>query len=300
MNNNTKICILGGGWSNERLISLKSANDVQSVLMQNGHDSVLYDMDQDSFVSLEKFLSDNNIDIVFNLIHGEGGEDGKVQSYLDKLNIKYCGSSSRSSKISFNKYLTKKEWELNNLQTASFDIFQGQKYESLVDSFGHEFFIKDTCSGSSNNIFLIRDLNDYKNFLKKKGSREYLIERKIYADEYTAAILNDKVLPIIKIVPSNEFYDFEAKYESNDTKFIFPELDEDITRHINNEVMKAFKVLGCKTWARVDFFVDKGNIILLEINTIPGMTDHSLVPKAAKQYGLSYYQLVLEILGINV
>ena len=126
-----------------------------------------------------------------------------------------------------------------------------------------------------------------------------MIEKKISSDEYTAAILNNKVLPIIKIVSSNEFYDFDAKYKSEETKFLFPELSSDMVSVVSDQVMKSFNALGCKTWARVDFFIRDNSVILLEINTIPGMTDHSLVPKAAKVYGLSYYQLVLEIMGID-
>ena len=126
-----------------------------------------------------------------------------------------------------------------------------------------------------------------------------MIEKKISSDEYTAAILNNKVLPIIKIVSSNEFYDFDAKYKSEETKFLFPELSSDMVSVVGDQVMKSFNALGCKTWARVDFFIKDNSVILLEINTIPGMTDHSLVPKAAKVYGLSYYQLVLEIMGID-
>ena len=126
-----------------------------------------------------------------------------------------------------------------------------------------------------------------------------MIEKKISSDEYTAAILNNKVLPIIKIVSSNEFYDFDAKYKSEETKFLFPELSSDMVSVVSDQVMKSFNALGCKTWARVDFFIKDNSVILLEINTIPGMTDHSLVPKAAKVYGLSYYQLVLEIMGID-
>lgn len=299
MNERKNICILGGGWSNERLISLKSAHDVYNSLTQNGHDTFMYDMKTDSFDDLKKFILENHIHTVLNLIHGEGGEDGKVQKYLESLDVHYCGSNSHASELSFNKYLSKLEWVKNGLSTPEFIIYKDQEYNDLVTIFGTQFFIKDTCSGSSNNIYLIRNNKDFDKFTEHKDSREYMIERKIIADEYTAAILNNQVLPIIKIVPANDFYDFEAKYKSDKTEFLFPELDQDILKQINKQVLKAFSVLGCERWARVDFFMSDNKIELLEINTIPGMTDHSLVPKAAKKYGLSYYQLILEILGIN-
>ena len=299
MNKDCNICILGGGWSNEREISLRSSQDVYKVLLENKHNVVLYDMNNNSYDDLKSFLNNNSIDLVLNLIHGEGGEDGTIQSYLDDMNIKYCGSNSHSSHLSFNKFKTKKIWREHNLMTPDFEIYSNQSYKDLINSYGNTFFIKDTCSGSSNNIYQIKNNHDFDNFIHNKNNREFMIEKKISSDEYTAAILNNKVLPIIKIVPSNEFYDFDAKYKSDETKFLFPELSKDMISVITDQVMKSFDVLGCKTWARVDFFISDNTVILLEINTIPGMTDHSLVPKAAKVYGLSYYQLVLEILGID-
>tara|TARA_B100000282_G_scaffold286862_1_gene253828 strand:- start:1034 stop:1936 length:903 start_codon:yes stop_codon:yes gene_type:complete len=299
MNKDCNICILGGGWSNEREISLRSSQDVYKVLLENKHNVVLYDMNNNSYDDLKSFLNNNSIDLVLNLIHGEGGEDGTIQSYLDDMNIKYCGSNSHSSHLSFNKFKTKKIWREHNLMTPDFEIYSNQSYKDLINSYGNTFFIKDTCSGSSNNIYQIKNNHDFDNFIHNKNNREFMIEKKISSDEYTAAILNNKVLPIIKIVPSNEFYDFDAKYKSDETKFLFPELSQDMISVITDQVMKSFDVLGCKTWARVDFFISDNTVILLEINTIPGMTDHSLVPKAAKVYGLSYYQLVLEILGID-
>ncbi len=299
MNKDCNICILGGGWSNEREISLRSSQDVYKVLLENKHNVVLYDMNNNSYDDLKSFLNNNSIDLVLNLIHGEGGEDGTIQSYLDDMNIKYCGSNSHSSHLSFNKFKTKKIWQEHNLMTPDFEIYSNQSYKDLINSYGNTFFIKDTCSGSSNNIYQIKNTHDFDNFVHNKNNREFMIEKKISSDEYTAAILNNKVLPIIKIVPSNEFYDFDAKYKSDETKFLFPELSQDMISVITDQVMKSFNVLGCKTWARVDFFISDNTVILLEINTIPGMTDHSLVPKAAKVYGLSYYQLVLEILGID-
>ena len=299
MNKDCNICILGGGWSNEREISLRSSQDVYKVLLENKHNVVLYDMNNNSYDDLKSFLNNNSIDLVFNLIHGEGGEDGTIQSYLDDMNMKYCGSNSHSSHLSFNKFKTKKIWREHNLMTPNFEIYSDQSYKDLINSYGNTFFIKDTCSGSSNNIYQIKNNHDFDNFIHNKNNREFMIEKKISSDEYTAAILNNKVLPIIKIIPSNEFYDFDAKYKSDETKFLFPELSQDMISVISDQVMKSFNVLGCKTWARVDFFISDNTVILLEINTIPGMTDHSLVPKAAKVYGLSYYQLVLEILGID-
>ena len=150
INKQLKICILGGGWSNEREISLKSSNDVYNCLKENNHNVVYYDMFYDSVSELETFLKKNSVELVFNLIHGEGGEDGTVQSYLDSLGIKYCGSDSSSSRISFNKYQTKCHWSDNNISTPNYEIYTSQSYDNCKQKYGTSFFIKDTCSGSSN------------------------------------------------------------------------------------------------------------------------------------------------------
>ena len=300
INKETKICILGGGWSNEREISLKSSNDVYSCLKKNNHNVVYYDMVCDSALELETFLKENSVELVFNLIHGEGGEDGTVQSYLDSFGIAYCGSDSSSSKISFNKYQTKRIWSDNNLSTPDYEIYNSQSYDYCKEKYGTSFFIKDTCSGSSNNIYLITNSNDYDDFMNKFNSdREYMIEQKIIAEEYTAAIIHENVLPIIRIIPGNIFYDYDAKYKSDLTKFTFPEIEQETRNILNSTITKAYNVIGCSCWGRLDFFIKGKKIILLEINTIPGMTDHSLVPKAAKEKGISYYQLILKILDIN-
>ena len=300
INKELKICILGGGWSNERIISLKSSRDVYDCLKKNNHNVIYYDMMHDSQSDLKKFLINNNVNLVFNLIHGEGGEDGKVQSYLDSIGIDYCGSNSASSKISFNKYLTKCIWSDNNLSTPSYEIYDFQSYNECKKKYGTSFFIKDTCSGSSNNIYLISNITQHQDFLNKHdSSRQYMIEEKIIADEYTAAIIHGQILPVIKIAPSNIFYDYDAKYKSDLTKFTFPTIDPVTSDILKNTITKAYNVIGCSSWGRLDFFIKNKEVILLEINTIPGMTDHSLVPKAAKENGTSYYQLILKILNID-
>ena len=300
INKELKICILGGGWSNEREISLKSSMDVYNCLKKNNHNVVYYDMSSDSVSKLKIFLMKNKVELVFNLIHGEGGEDGTVQSYLDSLGIPYCGSDSPSSKISFNKYQTKCIWSNNGLSTPGYEIHTSQSYDYCKEKYGKSFFIKDTCSGSSNNIYLISDDNEYREFMNDHDSnREYMIEEKIIADEYTAAILHKNILPIIKIIPGNLFYDYDAKYKSDLTKFTFPKIEDDTRNALNNAIRKAYNVIGCSDWGRIDFFIKNKQIILLEINTIPGMTDHSLVPKAAKEQGISYYDLISKILNID-
>ena len=134
--------------------------------------------------------------------------------------------------------------------------------------------------------------DDFDSFIQNKNNREFMIEKKISSDEYTAAILNNKVLPIIKIVPSNEFYDFDAKYKSDETKFFFPELESEMVSMISDQVMKSFEALGCKTWARVDFVSEGEKLAVIEINSVPGFTAKSLFPLAAKYSGIEYKELI--------
>jgi D-alanine-D-alanine ligase len=146
---------------------------------------------------------------------------------------------------------------------------------------------------------LISNKDEFDKFKKNHDkNRQFIIEEKIFADEYTAAILHNKLLPIIKIKPSNQFYDYDAKYSSNLTKFTFPDISDDLLAQINKNITNAFSIIGCSTWGRIDFFIRDNDIVLLELNTIPGMTDHSLVPKAAKEAGIDYYHLILNILNI--
>ena len=159
INKEIKICILGGGWSNEREISLKSSNDVYSCLRKNNHNVIYYDMVSDSASKLETFLKENSVELVFNLIHGEGGEDGTVQSYLDSFGIAYCGSGTESSKISFNKYQTKRIWSDNNLSTPDYEIYHSQSYDYCKEKYGTSFFIKDTWPLCKPPIVGIKDID---------------------------------------------------------------------------------------------------------------------------------------------
>ena len=177
MNKDCNICVLGGGWSNERDFTKKFNRSLQNSL-ENKHNVILFDIKRDSYDDLKSFLLNHSIDLVFNLVHGEGGEDGKIQNYLDNINIKYCGSDSHSSYLSFNKLKTKEIWKEHNLITPDFEVYSGQSYKALAKSYGNTFFIKDTCSGSSNNIFQIKNNDDFINFIQKKNNREFMIEKK--------------------------------------------------------------------------------------------------------------------------
>ena len=315
--NNKKICIIYGGWSEEREISLLSGEAVYNVLKDAGYDVYILDLENNKQI-LSKFVNNNSIDIIFNLIHGRGGEDGLVQSWIEDLGIDYVGSNSVSSLTSFSKIKTKKIWLEHKIRTPDF-ITTGD----LLDYINHDeknnianlksksikkcraffennnkFVLKPSCSGSSVGVKIYSDLNlllrDKKNILSS-NTREHLIEAFVDGSEYTAPIINGKVFPIIKIDTEREFYNFEAKYLDNNTSFSFPDFSIKQQSAIKEICLKAFESLNCRGWGRVDFFIDT-DVTLIEINTIPGMTNHSLVPMSAKYSGMSYLQLVEELL----
>ena len=301
------IGILCGGWSDERLISLDSGKSAHTSLMNNNLNSFLFDFKDNDINMLSNFIESNSIDIVLNLIHGSGGEDGIVQNYLDRLSVKYVGSNSEASKLSFNKVRTKEVWLKNGLKTPNYlRLSDNISSKKIKEMFGQKFILKPCESGSSVGIKIFDTTNFYssssleileKLSLSSIESSDYFIEEFIAAPEYTAPIIDNQVFPIIKIETKREFYNYEAKYLDSDTVFSFPDFPEDIHKNINLICMEAFDSIGCSNWGRVDFFMDKDSLVnLIEINSIPGMTDHSLVPKSAKKNGLSYHQLLLLLL----
>ena len=328
----TIIGILYGGWSDEREISLESGSSVYDSLKDAGYKVFLFDL-KNNKEELSKFISKYSIEIIFNLIHGTGGEDGTIQSWLDDLQIKYVGSNSKSSRLSFSKTKTKEIWIKSELTTpdfishidleswilaaismnnkgnpsddnSSFKQETIKKINNFLESYDR-YVLKPDCSGSSVGIKIFNNPNELsyhceslsKDYLENTISQNFL-EKYISGSEYTAPIIGNTVFPIIKIETKREFYDYQAKYVDDDTSFTFPSFDSSLQRIINSKCLKAFKSLGCKGWGRVDFFIDDDNrIYLIEVNTIPGMTSHSLVPMSAKQKNLSYLDLILLILN---
>ncbi len=294
-----KVCILYGGWSDERSISLESGKNVYDCLLEGGLSVNLFDFHTNDKELLLNFLKKNSINLVFNLMHGVGGEDGLVQSYLDDLAIKYVGSNSKSSQLSFDKILTKEIWKKNNLPTPDWiKLNKNSNYTDIVKRLNEPFIIKPSASGSSVGIQIIKSEEIFNTYLNESSHLENtMIEKIVNGFEYTAPIINDEVFPIIKIETKREFYDYNAKYIDNDTLFTFPSFSEDNLDEIKQTVLRAFKSVGCTKLGRVDFFIDTNNKIqLIEINTIPGMTSHSLVPMSSKEKNISFLDLIISIL----
>ena len=295
-----KIGILCGGWSSEREISLLSGNNVYQCLVNNNFDVHLLDLKENNENMLDKFINKNSINLVFNLIHGSGGEDGIIQSYLDKLNVKYVGSDAASSIKSFDKIITKNIWNTHNLPTPKF-ILLDETYSKIKSHIGSPFIVKPIKSGSSVDIEIIKSELEFHSYTKKiKILKDYFAEELVKGGEYTAPIIGNDVFPIIQIETKREFYDYNAKYIDEDTIFTFPKFEKNYLAHINILMNKAFSTVGCTGWGRVDFFIDENDEpIFLEINTVPGMTTHSLVPMAASEVGIDFDQLCFNILEMS-
>lgn len=290
-----KVAVLLGGDSNERAISLLSGDAVFHALKRLGIEVEAFDpLDRD----IEEIKS---YDTVFIALHGRGGEDGSIQAFLKSKNIAYTGSDSSSSAIGIDKLKTKLLWRSLKISTPDFlQVSEKTSYADILNAIGTPFFIKPSSEGSSIGIDKIKNEKQYKDaFLRtSKIDANVIVEKFIDGEEYTVAIVNDKTLPVIKIKPSNEFYDYEAKYLKDDTQYICPSgIEKNKEALIAKDALEAFKAIGCSSWGRVDFMIDQyGQHYFIEVNTTPGMTSHSLVPMAAKELGIDFDQLVLEIL----
>jgi D-alanine-D-alanine ligase len=292
-----KVAVLMGGKAAEREVSLKSGQAVTIALQSQGVDATALDVK-----TLEDIQSvAQNYERAFIALHGRWGEDGVVQAILEDLGVPYTGSGMAASAVAMDKLRTKWLWLGAGLPTPKF-IWVSDSLPLDIDSFAIPFpvIVKPSHEGSSIGMRKVvnnEELTDAVAFAQQYDS-EILIEQWITGREYTVGVLNNKPLPLIELKTTHDFYDFEAKYQSNDTVYICPcDLDSETQQKIQSLVLQAFNVIGAKGWGRVDLMLDECNQPwLIELNTVPGMTDHSLVPMAAKAAGLSFEKLVLEIL----
>lgn len=294
-----KVAVLLGGKSGEREVSLKSGNAVLSALQRQGVDAQAFDPAERSLNELSGF------DRVFISLHGRFGEDGTMQGLLDLMGIPYTGSGVMASAVGMDKWRTKLLWRASGVVTPDFAMLDANTdFAQVAKNLGLPLFVKPANEGSSIGITKVKTAETLPEAyaLAAKADPLVIAEKFVGGGEYTVGILDGQALPIIRIVPKNEYYDFEAKYLRNDTEYHCPSgLDAAKEAQIQQEALVAFKVLGCKGWGRVDFLMDEaGKHYFLEVNTSPGMTDHSLVPMAAKVAGMDFDALVLRILSMTL
>ena len=296
-----KVAVLFGGTSAEREVSLVSGSRVLSALMRQGIDAEPFDPAKGRLDDLSRF------DRVFIALHGRHGEDGTIQGLLELMRIPYTGSGVMASAIGMDKWRTKLLWQSVGLPIPDYIMLdENSDFMTIEKKLGFPLFVKPVCEGSSIGVSMVKEPGGLLAAYQEAAKHDSLViaEKGIMGGEYTVAIIGHsdemEVLPIIKIEPANEFYDYEAKYNRNDTIYRCPcGLSETQIDEIAKQALQAFHILGCRGWGRVDFLMDTdGKPYFLEVNTAPGMTDHSLVPMAAKAAGVSYEQLVVRILTL--
>lgn len=291
------VAVLMGGKSAEREVSLKSGAAVHTALIARGVNALAVDVTNDVITSLAKL----KVNRIFNILHGRGGEDGELQAVLDVLDIPYTGSGVLASALAMDKLRTKLCWRGANLPTPNWFVLKTENdIDVCIETLGFPIIVKPSLEGSSvgmskatNRIELVEALK-----IALECHCEVYAESWVTGDEYTVGILQGEALPVIRLETPREFYDYEAKYNSTTTQYHCPcGLNVEQEKQLQQLALQASEIIGVEGWARVDVFIDKnGQAQLIEINTVPGMTDHSLVPMAAQQAGIDFNELVWRIL----
>jgi D-alanine-D-alanine ligase len=298
-----RVAVLMGGTSSEREVSLDSGSNCLDALQRQGVDAYKVDGIQ----ALVDELVNKRCQRVFNILHGHngGGEDGILQGLLDAFGIPYTGSDVLGSALSMDKIRTKQVWLSLGLPTPKYArLARNSDVAKAARDLGLPVIVKPACEGSSvgvTRVFKEQDLQQAVD-LAARYQGEMLMEQLVVGDELTVAVLGDVALPSIRIVPAGEYYDYHAKYKAEDTQYICPGLQGAAEDEIRALALEAFRTAGCHGWGRVDVMRDRasGKFYLLEVNTAPGMTSHSLVPKAAKAFGIEFDELVWRVLETSL
>ncbi|PHS71040.1 MAG: D-alanine--D-alanine ligase [Methylophaga sp.] len=296
-----RVAVLMGGFSAEREISLISGQAVLSALTKQGVDAHRIDVD----FNVSEQIRIGGFDRAFVILHGRGGEDGEIQGLLQSMDIPFTGSSMLGAVLSMNKRISKDIWVQQGLPTAEFEVVTvDSNVDLLIEKLGLPLFIKPVNEGSSIGMSKVHSADQLIHAIEQacEFDDEVIAERWIKGEEYTVAILRQTALPVIQLKTPNDFYDYHAKYQANTTQYLCPsDLTENEQKYCQQLAIEAFNGLRMKGWGRVDFMRDQqGQFYLLEANSIPGMTDHSLVPMAAQQAGINFEQLVWQIMETSV
>jgi len=292
-----KVAVLLGGKSAEREVSLKSGGMVLKALRSRGVDAYPFDPAEKGF----EVLASEKFERAFIALHGRFGEDGTVQGILEWLGIRYTGSGVLASALAMDKLRTKRIWAAEKLPTPSYELLgEDTNFRVAARKLGVPIMVKPASEGSSIGMSKVRVPGRLEEAYRAaaKYDRVVIAEQFIDGIELTCGILGDEALPLIRLETPRDFYDYEAKYLADDTRYLLPcGLPAKKERELQALCLAAFRTLGCQGWGRVDLMLNKrGRPFLLEVNTAPGMTDHSLVPMAARAVGLSYEDLCVKIL----
>lgn len=292
-----KVAVLFGGTSAEREVSLNSGSRVLAALQGQGIDAHAFDPASQPLDALKGY------DRAFIALHGRHGEDGTIQGALEVMRIPYTGSGVLASALAMDKFRTKLMWQAAGLAIPEYALLTANSdFADIEEELGLPLFVKPAHEGSSIGITKVKERGTLKAAYEIAAQLDPLViaEKGVLGGEYTVGIIGDEAMPIIKIEPATEWYDYEAKYNRDDTRYLCPcGLPEAKEMEIRKGALEAFRVLGGRGWGRVDFLMDEaGNYYFLEVNTAPGMTDHSLVPMAARVNGMDYPTLVRRVLEL--
>lgn len=297
-----KIGVLYGGWSREREVSIRSGKNVASALRRRGYDIVEIDVDR----NLPFVLKEKGVEFAFIMLHGSPGEDGIIQGLLETMGIGYTGSGVKASACAIDKLTSKKIFLASGINTPRFLIPEGnlQKFVKTVPRrLGFPVVVKPRFEGSSIGVKIVKSIDKLFSIIKNTQEEfgAVFVEEFIEGMDITVGIIGDYVLPVLELVPKNEFYDYESKYTKGKTEFIIPaRLDDNTTKIVKDLALKTFKALECSDFARVDMRIRENEPYVFEINTIPGMTEISDLPAQAKAENISYEDLVEKILLISM
>jgi D-alanine-D-alanine ligase len=297
-----RVAVLMGGTSSEREVSLDSGRNCLEALQRRGVDA--YSVD--GIAALVPDLIARRCDRVFNILHGHagGGEDGVLQGLLDAFRVPYTGSDVLGSALTMDKIRTKQVWLSLNLPTPKYArLSRNDDVTAAARWLGLPVIVKPACEGSSVGVSRVFKESDLPQAvaLAARYPGELLMEQLIEGEEFTVGILDGEALPTIRIVPAGEYYDYHAKYIAENTQYICPGLHGNAETEMRALSLEAFRTAGCSGWGRVDLMRDRNGVnYLLEVNTAPGMTSHSLVPKAAKAFGIEFDDLVWRILETSL
>lgn len=291
-----RVAVLMGGTAAEREVSLVSGKAVFDALVNQGVDAVAVDVD----TNIAAKLSAEHFDRVFNVLHGRGGEDGVIQGLLETLNLPYTGSGVMGSAITMDKYRTKMLWKGLDIPTPGFALISSEDELAHAEKLGYPLMVKPVHEGSSIGMAKVANAEELKRayLAAARYDKQVMLEQWVTGKEYTVSMLGDRVLPMIRLETENDFYDYQAKYELDTTRYLVPSgLQEDKEKRFGSIARLAFDACGASGWGRVDMMVDEqGQPWFIEVNTVPGMTSHSLVPMAANAVGIDFEQLVWQIL----
>ena len=300
-----RVGLLYGGTSSEREVSLMSGAAIHQALQNLGVDVVVIDVGENLLQELPSY----QLDRVFIALHGEGGEDGTLQGALEYLDLPYTGSGVLASALAMDKLRCKQMWQGMGLPTTDFSLLDSDSdWAAILERLGGAVMVKPACEGSSIGMSRAQTAEELEKAWRDAAATDSSEQIAVIAEpllpgpEYTVAILDGQLLPSIRIESNAEFYDYQAKYFSDQTQYLCPsELSEQREQELQQLCLQAFDSVGCRGWGRVDVMVDaQGQYQLLEVNTVPGMTSHSLVPMAAKAAGLSFDQLVEKVLEVSL